>query len=155
MDCDDPAIGQVAEGPSYWMGRGVSDHGPDESLAQGSHDLPAQQDHGAAVDGHPVGIHLVGGDPVSLRLEGASVGRIGIEGERALDRERGLRIHSSRRGKKRAGPDRRRAGDNPCTGQGSRIYLQRAGTCRRAKQVGGDQRALVESHSSGKAIRVG
>ena len=71
--------------------------------------------------------------PVLLRPERASVGRIGIESERASDGERGLHSRSSCRGKERASPtasaDRYRAGDFSFPAQGSGGHLHRSGPC--------------------------
>ena len=90
----------------------------------------AQGNHRAAVDSDAVGNHLVGPGPVSLRPEGVSVGRIGLECERALDGERGLHIASSCRGKERACPgtraDGRRASDNAFAAQYAGIHIDRA-----------------------------
>ena len=71
--------------------------------------------------------------PVLLRPERASVGRIGIESERASDGERGLHSRSSCWSKERASPtasaDRYRAGDFSFPAQGSGGHLHRSGPC--------------------------
>ena len=57
-----------------------------------AHGVAAQGQGCPAVDGDSVGNHHVGLGSVPLRLEGISVGGIGVEGERALDGQRGLRV---------------------------------------------------------------
>ena len=44
-----------------------------------------QRNHGPTIDGYPIGNHLVGPSPVRLRLERASVGRIGVKGKITVD----------------------------------------------------------------------
>src|SRR5437870_11919781 len=103
-------------------------------MSQGSPGLAAQGQGCAAVDRDPVGNNLVAPGPVLLRLEGVSVGGIGVEGERALDCERSLHIRSSCRGKERAGPaagaNGSRAGNGATPTESAAVYPHLAGTGR-------------------------
>lgn len=80
-----------------------------------------------AVDRDSVSHHLVGLRFVALRLEGVGVGRVGVKGECALDRERDVLVRPMRRGEEGscATPSANgyRARDGSAPGQGPAVTV--------------------------------
>ena len=97
----DRAVSQVAEGAGDRRRGSVADDGEGEARRQMPLCLSAERKGRAAVDRDSVGDHLVSLLCV-LRLEGVGVGRVCLEGERALDRESGLLICSAAAGARKA-----------------------------------------------------
>ena len=79
VDCDNGAVGQVAEGTANGIGRRIADDRERQSHLQFTLHRSNQINTGAAVDRYTAGIDAVGLNSVVSSFEGAGVGPIRLE----------------------------------------------------------------------------